>query len=134
MNDNPQESLMPPDERTACEQIATASGNPHSLRAQALLILDTGASQEEAATQSDLTPNRVRYWLGRFRSRRLTICPEELATAEPQSTSATESVTSNIDTAPDEEVEETAVVPVKSETKLEKKKGNKESGKKKSRK
>ena len=78
MNNNPQESLMTPDERTACEQIAAASGSPHSPRAQALLILNTGASQEEAATQSGLTPNQVRYWLGRFRSRRLTIFPDEL--------------------------------------------------------
>lgn len=124
MNGNPQESLMTPDERTACEQIAAAGESPHSLRAQALLILDTGASQEDAATQSGLTPNQVRYWLGRFRNHRLTIFPEELATAEPQSTSATESVISEVDAAPDEEaeVEETAVVSVKSETKPEKKK------------
>ena len=55
-----QEFLMIPNERAICEQIA-AGDAPHSLRAQALLALDAGASQEEVAAQSDLTPNQVKY-------------------------------------------------------------------------
>jgi hypothetical protein len=137
MKENQKESLMTPDERTVCEQIAAAGGSSHSLRAQALLILDAGASQAEAAAQSGLTPNQVRYWLGRFRSRRLTIFPEALVTAGPQSTSATEPATSGVDTPADEEteVEKAAVAPAKSGTKPKKmkskKKKNKEEKKKK---
>ena len=131
MNDHQQESLMTPDERSVCEQIAAAGGSPHSLRAQALLILDTGASQVEAAAQSGLTPNQVKYWLGRFRNNRLTIFPDVWVTVAPQSTAEPEPVTSNVDPAPDEESEagEAAVVPVKSETKPKKKKGEKKKNK-----
>jgi transposase-like protein len=127
MNDNQQDSLMIPDERTVCEQIAATGGSPHSLRAQALLALDTGASQEEAAAQSGLTPNQVKYWLGRFRNNRLTIFPDELVTSVPQSTSETEPATFRVDTSPEVKVEgeETAVAPAKAGTKPKKKKGTK---------
>ncbi len=109
MNDNQQDSLMTPDERTVCEQIAAAGESPHNLRARALLALDTGASQEETAAQSGLTPNQVKYWMGRFRNNRLTIFPDELVTGVPQSTSETEPPTPTVDTSPDvkAEVEET---------------------------
>jgi hypothetical protein len=128
-----QESLMTPDERTVCKQIAAAGESPHNLRAQALLILDAGGSQEEAAAQSGLTPTQVKYWLGRFRHNRLAIFPDVLGPAVPQSTTETESVTSSVDPAPDEEGEggETATVSVKSETKPKKKKGEKKKSKKK---
>jgi len=131
MKENQKESLMTPDERTVCEQIAAAGGSSHSLRAQALLILDAGASQAEAAAQSGLTPNQVRYWLGRFRSRRLTIFPKALVTAGPQSTSETEPATSGVDTSADEqaEAEETVVAPAKSGTKPKKMKSKKKKNK-----
>ena len=131
MKDHQQESLMTPDERTVCEQIAAAGESPHNLRAQALLILDTGASQEEAAAQSGLTPNQVKYWLSRFRSNRLTIFPDVWVTVGPQPAAETEPATSKVDPAPDEEGEagEAAVVPVKSETKPRKKKGAKKKNK-----
>ena len=128
MKENQKESLMTPDERTVCEQIAAAGGSSHSLRAQALLILDAGASQAEAAAQSGLTPNQVRYWLGRFRSRRLTIFPKALVTAGPQSTSETEPATSGVDPAADvkAEVEATAGAPTEARTKSKKKKKKKD--------
>jgi len=131
MKDHQQESLMTPDERTVCKQIAAAGESPHNLRAQALLILDTGVSQAEAAAQSGLTPNQVKYWLGRFRNNRLTIFPDVLITVAPQSSAETESATSKVDTALDKEGEvgEAAVVPVKSGTKPKKKKGAKKKNK-----
>jgi len=136
MSDNQHESLMLPDERIVCEQIAAANESPHSSRAQALLALDSGGSQEEAAAQSGLTPNQVKYWLGRFRNHRLTIFPDVLVTAGPPLTSDTEVVPSEVDAAPDEvgETGEAAVVSVKSEKKAKKKKGAKKKKKNKKKK
>lgn len=68
------------DERSALVQIS-AGEPPYSQRAQALLALADGAPQAEVVEQSNLTVNQVRYWLGRFRSRGLTVFPEGLITA-----------------------------------------------------
>ncbi|HID51964.1 MAG TPA: helix-turn-helix domain-containing protein [Anaerolineae bacterium] len=78
MENQPKKQLhLTSDERTACQQIATGKA-PYSQRAQAILALADGASQAEAAQQSGLTENQVRYWLGRFRSKRLDIFPESV--------------------------------------------------------
>ena len=77
--------LLTVQERQACEQIA-AGNAPHSQRAQLLLALDEGASQPEAGSRAGLTIGQVRYWLGRFRQRRMEIFPAdelELASAQP---------------------------------------------------
>ena len=76
-------SWMSTEEATVCIKIASGEP-PYSQRAQALLALNTGASQAEAAAQSSLTENQVRYWLSRFRSRRLAVFPEEMITAVPK--------------------------------------------------
>jgi DNA-directed RNA polymerase specialized sigma24 family protein len=78
-------NLLTVQERQACEQIA-AGNAPHSQRAQALLALDEGVTQSEAGSRAALTVGQVRYWLGRFRQRRLEIFPAdelELAAAQP---------------------------------------------------
>ncbi len=71
--------LLTPEERAACGGIAKAEA-PHSQRATALLALDEGATQMQAAGQAGLTKGQVRYWLGKFRQDRLAIFPEELLT------------------------------------------------------
>jgi hypothetical protein len=84
--------LLTPEERAACQEISMG-GTPHSQRATALLALDEGATQIQAAEQAGLTKGQVRYWLGKFRQERLAIFPEELLTgpqteqeSEPHST------------------------------------------------
>ena len=88
MNVNRSDASMTPKERTICEQITATGASPHKQRAQALLLLENGASREESVAQSGLTPNQVKYWLGRFRSLRLKIFPAELLTVVPPSTEA----------------------------------------------
>ena len=72
--------ILTEDEKLVCEQLAV-NGSPFGQRAQALLTLDTGATRELASERSGLTPNQVRYWQGRFRTRRLDIFPEDLLIA-----------------------------------------------------
>ena len=76
------ESFMTASEREACKKVVSSVDKPYSQRAKALLVLDAGKSEAEAATQSDLTPGQVKYWSGRFRSRRETIFPDSLLKTE----------------------------------------------------
>ena len=96
MNDNPQDSLLTPDERKTCEEKTAAGLRPHSQRAMALLMLDTGATAEEAAAQSGLTINQIKFWSGRFRTNRLAIFPSAAADSSPRSNVATTSVTAKV--------------------------------------
>lgn len=76
--------LLTSDERAACEGFASGDP-PHSQRATALLALDSGATQMQAAGQAGLTKGQVRYWLDKFRQERLAIFPEEsLASPQPE--------------------------------------------------
>jgi hypothetical protein len=60
-----------------------ATGNDlHGQRAIALLAIDDGATQVEAARQAGLSPGQVKYWLGKFRQVRMQIFPEEVLKAE----------------------------------------------------
>lgn len=70
-------NLLSPLDRKQCEQIA---GRPdiHGLRAKALLALDDGVSQAEAAEQTSLSSGQVRYAVTRFRKIGLDMFPEEL--------------------------------------------------------
>jgi hypothetical protein len=68
-------SLLTPEERDAC-QLASSGEAPYSQRANALLALDQGATQAQAAENAGLTLGQVRYWLGRFREDRLAIFPD----------------------------------------------------------
>lgn len=59
----PEGKLLSAQERVAFRMIS--SGNDlHGKRAIALLSIDGGATQSEAAQQSGLTPGQVKYWLG----------------------------------------------------------------------
>ena len=75
--------LLSSEERAVFSQIA-ATEPPHSQRAQALLVINEGATQAEAGRQSGLTIGQVRYWLGRFRKNGLSIFPEELLVQEEE--------------------------------------------------
>jgi len=74
---DPSGNLLEPQEKLILEQIA-AGQPPHSQRAQSLLAIDAGVTQEIAALQSGLTVGQVNYWLSKFRRDRMGIFPEEL--------------------------------------------------------
>lgn len=78
--------LLTPQERETCQIIASGKSLDNK-RAKALLALDEGTTQEQAAQQSGLTRSQVKYWLGKFRAERLNAFPEEILTnaqVEPQ--------------------------------------------------
>lgn len=76
-----QGKLLSEQERVAFKMISTGN-DLHGQRAIALLAVDQGATQAEAAQQAGLTPGQVKYWLGKFRQVRMQIFPEELLKAE----------------------------------------------------
>jgi glutamyl endopeptidase len=119
------ESLMTPSERKACKKVASTGDKPHSQRAKALLVVDAGKSEAEAATQSDLTPKKVKYWLGRFRSRRETIFPDSLLKTETPLITEMEVATSDSNRSGQNETkgQEKAVTSPAPKTKPNKKKG-----------
>ena len=81
-NDIVQEGrLLSEQERIAFKMVATGN-DLHGQRAIALLAIDDGATQVEAARQTGLSPGQVKYWLGKFRQVRMQIFPEELLNAE----------------------------------------------------
>lgn len=94
------------EERAIFSQIATGEP-PYSQRAQALLAIDEGATQAEAASEAGLTKGQVRYWLTKFRRDRTDIIPEELLNQAQQVDA--ESPQSSAEDQPDlADVEETA--------------------------
>ena len=68
-------SLLTPEERAACQLISSGEA-PYNQRAMALLAVDQGVTQSQAAQSAGLTIGQIRYWLGRFRADRLAIFPE----------------------------------------------------------
>jgi hypothetical protein len=74
-------NLLSKQERIAFKMISTGN-DLHGKRAVALLAVDAGATQAEAARQAGLSPGQVKYWLGKFRQVRMQIFPEELRNAE----------------------------------------------------
>jgi len=115
--------ILTEDEKLVCEQIAV-DGSLFGQRAQALLALDSGATQELASLDSGLTPNQVKYWQGRFRTRRLDIFPDDLLTA------ARTGIEMNVPVVAEAE-KNTAVKPSKQENPSAEDQPDKESKKKK---
>jgi transposase-like protein len=98
LKDQKEGALLTPQERVVCQNI-TAGKSLDSQRAKALLALDEGATQAQAAQLTGLTRNQVKYWLGKFRRERLDAFPEAAlleAQAEPKA--------SKIEEGPDEVV------------------------------
>lgn len=80
-NDIVQEGkLLSHQERIAFRMISTGN-DLHGKRAVALLAVDEGATQSEAAQQAGLTVGQVRYWLGKFRQVRMEIFPDQILEA-----------------------------------------------------
>jgi hypothetical protein len=69
--------LLQSQERAILGKIAELDA-PHSLRAQLLLALDSGASQTEASGRVGMSPRQARYWRDRFVQRGLDIFPQYL--------------------------------------------------------
>ena len=69
--------FMTAEEQAICAQIA-AGGSVYAPRAAALLVLAAGKTQDDAAASSGLTVNQVRYWRGRFRTRRVAVFPDSI--------------------------------------------------------
>jgi hypothetical protein len=93
----------------------TAREGPHSQRALALLALDGGATQAQAAEKAGLSPGQVKYWIAKFRKQRLGIFPEAIL---DELTAAIESTVVEIIAEADEGIEtvQEEVHPVESKT------------------
>ena len=76
-NINRDEKLLSEQERVAFRMISIGN-DLHGQRAVALLAIDEGATQAQAAQQAGLTPGQVKYWLGKFREIRLAIFPDQV--------------------------------------------------------
>jgi transposase-like protein len=77
----PEGRLLSDQEREAFKMISTGN-DLHGQRAIALLAIDGGATQAQAAQQSGLTAGQVKYWLGKFRQVRMEIFPEQILMAD----------------------------------------------------
>jgi hypothetical protein len=75
--------LLSAQERIAFRMISTGN-DLHGQRALALLAIDEGATQAQAAQRAGLTPGQVKYWLGKFREIRLAIFPDQVLVAAGQ--------------------------------------------------
>jgi hypothetical protein len=115
--------LLSPQEREAFRMISTGN-DLHGQRALALLAVDEGATQEEAAQRAGLTAGQVKYWLGKFRRVRMDIFPENVFKADQLAPVREES----------EQGRQAAEKPKKSQAKKRKKKTTKKSKTKKSKK
>ena len=62
-------------QQVECRRIVNAKITLHSQRAQAILLVDSGATHREAAAQTGLTLGQVRYVLKRFRILGLSVFP-----------------------------------------------------------
>jgi hypothetical protein len=72
-----EDNLLTSREQATCEQIAKGEA-PHSLRALALLALNEGNTQTQAAEKAGLSTGQVKYWLSRFRKQGLAIFPDDM--------------------------------------------------------
>jgi outer membrane biosynthesis protein TonB len=75
--------LLSAQERVAFRMISTGN-DLHGQRALALLAIDEGATQAQAAQRAGLTSGQVKYWLGKFRQIRLAIFPDQVLEAAGQ--------------------------------------------------
>ncbi len=59
--------LLSDSERAECKRVAQLKREPHSQRANALLMIESGLTHREAGAKSGLSIGQVRYALNRFR-------------------------------------------------------------------
>ena len=67
------DSLLTPEEQSACEKISQLDTALQSRRASALLAINEGITQVKAAQSAELSIGQVRYCLKRFRESRMDI-------------------------------------------------------------
>jgi transposase-like protein len=77
LGDQGTRGLLTADERAICGRVATGDA-PHSQRALALMALDQGVTQAEAAELSGLSTGQVRYWRDKYREKGLGIFPKDV--------------------------------------------------------
>ena len=75
MKEQPTDPFLSDSQRAECRQLADAAIKVHSQRAQALILIDGGATHREAALQVALTIGQVRYALIRFRKFGMAMFP-----------------------------------------------------------
>lgn len=119
---------MKAQEQTVCMQIAN-SETPHSQRAMALLALNEGNTQGQAADKSGLSTRQVKYWVARFRNHRLEIFPEALVEELSVKADAKTATETKVKSKANPKGKD-AVMTKSKETKAEKKKVNKKKDKK----
>ncbi|MCG8394734.1 MAG: helix-turn-helix domain containing protein [Pseudomonadales bacterium] len=79
-----QKTLLTPSQRKTCQEKQSQPGTTGA-RAKALLAVDAGTTQADAANQSGLSLGQVRYCLRRFREVGMALFP---ATDSPAKTSS----------------------------------------------
>lgn len=123
--------LLSEQERVAFRMISTGN-DLHGQRAIALLAIDQGATQAEAAQQAGLTRGQVKYWLEKFRQVRLQIFPEALLQIELIEQQPGETKKSNKSNKSKKGKEKKSKTKSAKKTKTKKSKQKKGEGKKKS--
>lgn len=71
-------SLLTTKEKATCQRLAKLNIDLISQRAEALLLLDQGHTQTEAAQQTGLTLGQLRYLCSRYRQKKMAIFPDSL--------------------------------------------------------
>lgn len=66
------------DEETLIITRITQADAPYNQRAQALLAINAGKSEEEAGEATGLRPTQVKYWVSRYRKSGLEVFPDAL--------------------------------------------------------
>lgn len=98
-----QSRWLTPSQRTVCQQVATNNEPPHSQRAEALLVLDNGATYAQAAEQTGLSMGQLKYCVTAFRRKQLDIFPPEMMATTP----STAALDTPLDVEPEPEPEAT---------------------------
>lgn len=109
--------LLSDTERAECKRVAQLKLKPHSQRANALLMIESGLTHREAGAKTGLSMGQVRYALNRFRKLGPAIFP-------PPPVEREKAVKQEINT------EEEKPVSKKLKKEKKKKKGSKKSKKK----
>lgn len=78
--------LLTDEEREECRRLMTR-GDLHGRRAIALVAVDRGATQADAAHEAGMSPRRVRHWVASFRARRMGVFPDRVRNAQNRATS-----------------------------------------------
>ena len=121
-------NLLTAQEQAVCTQVAN-SPTTHSQRALALLALNEGNTQGQAATKTGLTTGQVKYWAAKFRKERLGIFPDALL-GELNTKADTEIVPDNVAVSKASAKEVKSAKTKSKGTKAEKEKKSKKKGKK----